>query len=196
MTLSTGAPVLPRPESFGSVTSLLEFCDKAGAELVATIDGLSMTPGLLPGTRVRLRPADPKSVRPGDVIAFQHNSRLIAHRVVHLGRSAASRGYLLTCGDAMLLSDVPVRGDAIIGVVTAKVVDGDWVPLATARASGRKYRVSVIFTTVIGALLEVSPAAAARLTRWAYRGCAVIAALRATLGVTRAPGGPIRDREP
>ena len=177
-----------------NVTSYLGFCEKAGTELVATIEGLSMTPGLPPGTRVRLRPADPQSLRLGDVIAFQHDSRLIAHRVVHLGRSTASRGHLLTHGDAMLLHDTPVSCAAIIGVVTAKLVGRDWVPLESAPVNGLKYRIAAMFTAVMGWLLEVSPEAAVRLTRWAYRGCAVIAAVRAALGL-RTPSGPARDEE-
>ena len=161
------------------VTGFIGFCAKAGIELVATIDGFSMSPGLISGTRVRLRPVDPHALRLNDVIAFQSNGRLIAHRIVHLGRSAASRGYLLTRGDAMLLNDVPVSFASVVGVVSARRSGADWVPLEPARARGARQVISRMFTAVVGPLFDMSPGVAARVIRWTRRGCAVIRALRA-----------------
>src|SRR5207248_11202309 len=57
--------------------------------------------------------------------------------------------------DAMLLHDTPVSCAAIIGVVTAKLVGRDWVPLESAPVSGLKYRIAAMFTAVMGWLLEV-----------------------------------------
>jgi hypothetical protein len=175
----TAARQLPRGAA-GDVTSFMTFCQKAGIELVATIEGFSMSPGLTPGTRVRLRPVEPSALRLNDVIAFQSNTgRLIAHRVVHLGRSAASRGYLLTRGDAMLLNDVPVSLASIVGVVSAKRRGADWVPLEPARRRGSKQVISRVFTAIVGPLFDLSPGAATRMIRWTGRACALIRALRA-----------------
>jgi hypothetical protein len=177
------------------LTGLLRLCAKSGIELVATIEGFSMIPGLPPGTRVRLQPVDPKSLRSGDVIAFLYHGRLVAHRVVRLGRTAASRRYLLTRGDAMLLNDVPVPFDSALGVVTAKRIGVEWVALARAGRRGFKYLISALFTAIAGVLLDLSPDRAARFIRSASRGRAATAALRATLGVVRPSARTIGQRD-
>jgi signal peptidase I len=166
------------------LTGLLRLCAKSGIELVATIEGFSMTPVLPPGTRVRLRPVDPKYLQSGDVIAFFYQERLIAHRVVRIGRTAASRRYLLTRGDALLLNDVPVSFDSAVGVVTAKRIGIEWVSLGRAGPGGSKYWAAALFTAIAGLLLDLSPGGAVRLIRWASRGRAATAALRATLSVS------------
>src|ERR1700730_4369757 len=98
-----------------------------GTELVATIDGISMTPTIAPGTRVRLRWADRHALRSGDVVAFEYESRLMANRIMDVGRTRASPHCLLTRGDAMLLHDVPVKLNRVIGIVTAQQIAGSWV---------------------------------------------------------------------
>lgn len=163
------------------VTAVLGLCAQAGIEFVATIDGFSMTPDLRPGTSVRLRLVDSSSLRVGDVIAFEHNRQLIAHRIVRLGRTTASRRYLLTRGDARLLNDVPVRDDLIIGVVTAKRVNADWAALDPAGPCGSNYMLSAMFTTMAGGLLDLNPRGAVHFIRWAWRGWALMTALRAKL---------------
>ena len=172
------------------VGSLLGLLQKAGTELVATIDGVSMTPTIAPGTRVRLRRADGHILQSGDVVAFEYNGRLVAHRIVRVGRTRASRRYLLTRGDAMLLNDVPVGLDCVIGIVTAQQVAGNWVALGRARAGSFRQGISRMFTAVVGGIFELSPTVAARLTRRTARVCAWMASRRAALGLTRAPARP------
>ena len=169
------------------VGGLLWMLRTVGTELVATVDGVSMTPTIAPGTRVRLRWAGGHTLRSGDVVAFECNGRLLAHRIVHVGRTRASHDYLLTRGDAMLLHDVPVKLKCVIGIVTAQQIAGNWVALG--RAHGRSFRraISGMLTAVIGVVFELSPPAAARLTRWTVRVCAWTAARRATLRLARAP---------
>jgi hypothetical protein len=172
------------------VGGLLGMLETVGTELVATIDGVSMTPTIAPGTRVRLRSADGRTFRSGDVVAFEYNGRLMAHRIVRVGRTRASCRHLLTRGDAMLLHDVPVKLDCVIGIVTAQQIAGNWVALGRARRESFRHAISGMFTAVIGGVFEISPPAAARLTRWTARVCAWTAARRATLGLTRAPARP------
>jgi hypothetical protein len=167
---------------------LLGLLQKVGTELVATIDGLSMTPTIAPGTRVRLRRADEHTLRSGDVVAFEYNGRLMAHRIVHIGRTRASRRYLLTRGDAMLLHDVPVSLDCVIGLVTAQQISGNWVALGPAHGGSFRQAISRTFTAVIGGVFELSPTAAARLTRWTARICAWMVSRRAALGPARPAG--------
>jgi hypothetical protein len=172
------------------VGGLLWMLRTVGTELVATVDGVSMTPTIAPGTRVRLRWADGHALRSGDVVAFEYDGRLMAHRIVHIGRTRASRHYLLTRGDAMLLHDVPVKLNRVIGIVTAQQIAGNWVALGRARGRSFRRAISGMLTAVIGVVFELSPPAAARLTRWTVRVCAWTAARRAALGPTRAPGRP------
>jgi hypothetical protein len=172
------------------VGGLLWVLRTVGTELVATIDGVSMTPTIAPGTRVRLRWADGHALRSGDVVAFEYDGRLLAHRIVHTGRTRASRHYLLTRGDAMLLHDVPVKLNRVIGIVTAQQIAGNWVALGRARGRSFRHSISGMFTAVIGGVFELSPPAAARLTRWTVRVCAWTAARCAMLGLTRAPARP------
>jgi hypothetical protein len=172
------------------VGGLLGMLETAGTELVATIDGVSMTPTIAPGSKVRLRSADGHTFRSGDVVAFEYNGRLMAHRIVRVGRTRASRRHLLTRGDAMLLHDVPVKLDCVIGIVTAQQIAGNWVALGRARGGSFRQAISGMFTALIGGVFELSPPAAARLTRWTARVCAWTAARRAALGLTRAPARP------
>jgi hypothetical protein len=179
------------------VSGLLGMLRTAGTELVATIDGVSMTPTIAPGTKVRLRCANGCTFRSGDVVAFEYNGRLMAHRIVRIGRTRASRRHLLTRGDAMLLHDVPVRLDCVIGIVTAQQIAGNWAALGRVRDGSFRQAISGMLTAVIGGVFELSPTAAASLTRWTARVCAWTAARRATFRLTgaRARSAGQRDRE-
>jgi signal peptidase I len=170
-----------------AVDGLLGLLQTVGTELVATIDGVSMTPTIAPGTRVRLRHADVYTLRSGDVVAFEYNGRLMAHRIVRIGRTRASRGYLLTRGDAMPLNDVPVRLECVIGIVTAQQIAGSWVALGRARDGSFRQAISGMIVAVIGGVFELSPTAAARSTRWTARVCAWTASRCAAPGLARAP---------
>jgi hypothetical protein len=161
------------------VSGLLEMLQTVSTDLIATIGGVSMTPTITPGTRVRLRSANGRTFRYGDVVAFEYNGRLVAHRIVRVGRTRASRRHLLTRGDAMLLHDVPVKLDCVIGIVTAQQIAGNWVALGRMRGGSFRRAISGILTAVIGGVFELSPPAAARLTRWTARVCAWTAARRA-----------------
>jgi len=90
----------------------------------------------------------------------------------------------------MLLHDVPVRLDSVIGIVTAQQIAGNWVALGRAGGGTFKQAISGMFTAVVGGIFELSPTVAARLTRWTARVCAWTASRRATLGQTRAPARP------
>lgn len=77
------------------------------AELVCF--GTSMMPLVWPGTLVRLEPAAPEALRPGDLVLYGRRGQVVLHRVV--GRQGAS---LLVRGDALEVVDrVPTA--AILG---------------------------------------------------------------------------------
>jgi signal peptidase I len=174
------ASAVPPPPA-DRVTAVLGLCEQAGIEFVATVDGNSMTPNLSPGTRVRLRPIARRSLQVGEVIAFEHNRRLIAHRIVRLGRTRASARYVLTRGDARALNDVPVHHDCIIGVVTAKRSDAGWAALQPAAPRGYQYALAALFTALSGGLLDLNPRGAAHFIRLAWRGWALMTGLRRRL---------------
>jgi signal peptidase I len=182
MNPGSAASTRPLPEA-DSVGAVLSLCEQAGIELIATVDGNSMTPNLSSGSRVRLRPVDPASLRVGDVIAFVHNRRLIAHRIVGLGRTRASRPYVLTRGDARPLIDVPVHRESIVGVVSAaQRSDADWAASQPAALRRSKLLFAAMFASLSGRLLDFSPRGAAHFIRFAWRGWALMARLRGRPG--------------
>jgi hypothetical protein len=97
-------------DSLAAVASLWR---KTGRELRARFGGSSMEPALPPGAELLLRCGEIGAV--GDVIAFLAEGRLVVHRVVARARDDA---WTLTCGDARVLPDAPIRdAEAILGRV-------------------------------------------------------------------------------
>jgi hypothetical protein len=137
--------------------------------LVSTVHGGSMATTLPEGARVRLRFPDPSEIAEGQVVALAVNGRLIAHRVVHLGRSPQSKNYLVTCGDATLLCDVPVHIRSVVGIITERQIGEDWTPLERSSARGWRREVSKVFTILIGRLLDLNVKAAVWTAREALR---------------------------
>jgi len=92
--------------------ALCELWRSAERDLWVTLEGTSMTPTILPGSRVRLTcgPFEPASK---DVIAFRRDSRLIIHRVKHCD----ANGYVICQGDANSLEDAPVPFKDVVGLV-------------------------------------------------------------------------------
>jgi hypothetical protein len=102
---------------------------RTGREVVARFTGSSMEPTIPSGAEVRLRCG--VEVGMGDVAAFLRDGHLIVHRVVGGSREA---GWILTCGDALLLPDPPIRDfDTILGQVVEVRVGDRFEPLAAAR---------------------------------------------------------------
>ncbi len=92
--------------------ALAAFQRKLGQQQVMHMIGNSMRPCICHGDKlhVELRPT---RFRPGDVLIWRQQEKLIAHRLV-----AISREELLLRGDANVTPDPPVEKDRIIGRVT------------------------------------------------------------------------------
>ena len=106
--------------SAGELAAVAALWKRTGREVVARFTGRSMEPTIPSGAEVRLRCG--AEVEVGDVAAFLREGRLVVHRVVGRSRDA---GWILTCGDAFVLPDPPIRDpEAILGRVTG-VRDGD-----------------------------------------------------------------------
>lgn len=80
--------------------------------LILTLRGASMAPELWPGDLLQARRLDFSDISLGDIAIFEHQGRLIAHRVI--ARDGAS---LHTQGDAAPRLDEPVAPDRFLGVV-------------------------------------------------------------------------------
>lgn len=81
------------------------------------VTGLSMLPAIRPGDvlsieRVELSDGGADELRPGQIILYNRNGRLTAHRIV-----SRSGGYLVTRGDRLPTCDPPVRASEVIGRV-------------------------------------------------------------------------------
>src|SRR5438552_14923505 len=108
-----------------AVSSLLK---SAGREIESEIQGCSMYPTLIEGSRIRIRCGESR-FQAGDVVAIL-GQPLVAHRVVGHGLSGARR-FLITRGDASWFCDPPVREDQILGVVTALDNGHGWQTLGS-----------------------------------------------------------------
>jgi hypothetical protein len=151
------------PENLAGVLAILK---RSREGLVSTVRGGSMGTTLPEGTRVRLRFAGPSEIAVGQVVAIAVNGGLIAHRVTHLGRSPQSKDYLVACGDAALLCDVPVHICSVVGIITERLIGDNWTPLDRIGVHGWRRLVSKASTTLVGRLLDMN----VKIALWAARG--------------------------
>lgn len=81
--------------------------------------GSSMIPSLWPGDILNVRATDINEIRVGEIVLFERNSSLCAHRV--LNRAGSS---LVTRGDSLPAADSPVTAAELLGRVVAVHRDG------------------------------------------------------------------------
>jgi hypothetical protein len=94
---------------------------RSGKVIESEISGTSMGSTLPSGCRIRIRPLPVEEYRAGQVVAFVASSALFAHRIVY--RSPQG---VLTRGDTHSWCDLPVPVGAILGIVSERLVDGEW----------------------------------------------------------------------
>jgi hypothetical protein len=154
---------------------------RSGKIIESEISGTSMGSTLPSGTRIRIRPLCNDGYRPGQVVAFVAGRAIYAHRIVHRSRQG-----VLTRGDSHSWCDLPVPVSAILGVVSERLVNGQWllfddsVPFESERRTRRR-----IIEALLLACLQID----IRLARRASRGLMSLARwrqrLRAGLPPTR-----------
>lgn len=83
------------------------------------VAGASMVPALWPGDLVSVRHCQPSELKPGSVIVFRQNQRLIIHRLIH--RAGDS---IVTRGDARPCFDGNVRASDVLGFVDTVMRNG------------------------------------------------------------------------
>lgn len=92
-------------------------------EVRLKVTGASMIPSLWPGDVITIRP-DAASPRPGQIVLYRREGKVVAHRIRHI------RGdRLITRGDSMRHDDPPIRQADIVGQVVCLVRNGHRVHL-------------------------------------------------------------------
>ena len=110
---------------------------RAERRLKIRVTGWSMLPTIWPGDTLVIEQSDPAAVGEGDIVLFDWDQRLIAHRVV------AKKGDLepweiLTQGDSMKTSDPCIAPNKILGRVSFIIRNRKLVkPRRTLRISER-----------------------------------------------------------
>ena len=100
------------------LSAVAELWRRGARTITASFDGRSMLPSIQPGQPLTIDCA-PFTPAPGEVIAFLHDGQVVVHRVI------ASRGWVLTRGDANRLVDLPIRDvSRVIGRVVEPVTVG------------------------------------------------------------------------
>jgi len=95
----------------------LEILKSSGqAKLVVT--GTSMLSSIWPGDILEVRRQNATDICPGDVVLFERDGRLLAHRVVEKV-GGPERTLLVTRGDGLTAPDWPVSPEELLGRVTA-----------------------------------------------------------------------------
>ncbi len=76
------------------------------------VNGLSMMPAIWPGDVLSVRRQAPGELRPGQILLFQRDGRLTAHRLIRIEGDR-----LITRGDALSWFDQPVNAAEVVGQV-------------------------------------------------------------------------------
>lgn len=95
--------------------------------------GWSMFPHLLPGSSIKIAPiTEENQLIPGNIVVFKKGERWIAHRII-----AIERHQLITKGDAVTFSDLPISLDQVIGKVIGARLGGFPWPFQLTSAISR-----------------------------------------------------------
>ena len=135
-----------------------------GGCLECRISGGSMGTAVPGGSRLRIGVSADAAYPVGRVVAFLVGTRVIVHRIVYRGRRRHARGHVITLGDAVLVPDLPVPLDSILGPVLELEDKGRWRPPtpAPARSLGRRLAARMMITAA-GLALELNVGLARRL---------------------------------
>ena len=105
----------PRSQLKGQL--FLEILKSSGQARLA-VTGSSMLSSIWPGDILEVRRQNTAEICPGEVVLFERDGRLLAHRVVEK-MGGPERTLLVTRGDGLRASDWPVSPEELLGRVTA-----------------------------------------------------------------------------
>lgn len=80
--------------------------------------GTSMVPSILPGDLISIQRASMSQISPGEVVLFERDGRVFAHRVIDTAGSPGTL-QLITRGDRLCYNDPPVSAVELLGRVTS-----------------------------------------------------------------------------
>jgi signal peptidase len=104
-----------------------------------------MYPAIRDGEAVRVEPIGSHEIRRGDILLYQSERGVTAHRVVGVKEDDGGRVFTLR-GDALAMCDAPVRAEQVLGRLVAVERKGREVRLVGRRAGiGRGARVCVAY---------------------------------------------------
>jgi hypothetical protein len=112
-----------------ALNSIIRAWNRAGITLYVPVTGHSMRPLLRPGDVLVVQPG-PAACRPGDLIVFWQQGRLVAHRLLRLEQPGGD-AHFITGGDNALAADPPVAPADVLGRVTARQRGGRTLTLNT-----------------------------------------------------------------
>lgn len=96
--------------------ALLEECLRLNGELRMPSVGTSMWPDIRSGDELRLKQVGFDEIAPGDIVLFQNEEALVAHRVLKT-YAESGRAMLLVKGDNRTFADPPIFYEQVIGRV-------------------------------------------------------------------------------
>lgn len=85
---------------------------RAVGESRLRVTGASMLPAIWPGDLITVQHRAWSDLRPGQIVLYRREGRLIAHRIL-----SVSNGRMITKGDSLVAVDLPVDESEIIGQV-------------------------------------------------------------------------------
>jgi hypothetical protein len=91
---------------------------KSFGQAKLAVTGTSMLSSIWPGDILEVRRQNAAEIRQGEVVLFERDGRLLAHRVV-AKVGGPERALLVTRGDALRAPDSPVSPEELLGRVTA-----------------------------------------------------------------------------
>jgi signal peptidase I len=103
-------------------TLIREAIARFGAAQLRAYGG-SMAPAIQPGDLLHIDRIPSPAIRRGDVVLFERDRRLFAHRVVRRTRDEL----IQTRGDAHFRADPPIAADQILGIVTGVSREGRYL---------------------------------------------------------------------
>lgn len=161
----TALPGATPPVTSGDVDLFRVLVKRSGEPVESELRGTSMGLAIPGGSRIRIVHTEGDACRPGQVVAFLGGSRVMVHRVIHVGRRGRARMFLITQGDGNWMCDPPVALDTIAGRVDEYCVNGQWQAVGPSRASLLRRAVSLPSRALLRVALEFSPSFAVRMAR-------------------------------
>jgi signal peptidase I len=142
---------------------------KSSREFEFLLQGKSMEPLMPDGSKIRVRLAADDQFMVGQVLTYVRKDRVVAHRLVRSMKSWGHR-YLITRGDSTVCCDLPILATSVLGLVTGFSTTGHWQPISPPPERWFGFRwLAFLISSLVGAILKVSPSAAVWTTKLIIR---------------------------